>query len=116
MNKGLIILLALLIAPVMVSALELNYPVINNITLESGMQLNELVGWLYSFIVGIAGLAAFVALVWGGVQWMTSGGSPSKIFEAKDRISSALLGLIIILMSYLILNTINPELTVLRAI
>jgi len=76
--------------------------------------LNQLVAWLYYFIVMISGFAAFLMLVWGGFQWMTSAGNPAKIGEAKDRLISAVLGLVLILASWLILNTINPELTLLK--
>lgn len=83
-------------------------------TLTLNTNLNQLIAWFYYFIVGISGLAAFAMLVWGGVQWLTSAGSPSKITEAKDRITSALLGLLIILGSWLILQVINPELTIFK--
>ena len=82
-------------------------------TLILDTDLNQLIAWFYYFIVGVAGLAAFAMLVWGGVQWLTSAGSPAKITEAKDRLTSALLGLLIILGSWLILQVINPELTIL---
>jgi len=45
---------------------------------------------------------------------LTSAGSPAKISEAKDRIGSAILGLIIILASFLILKVINPDLITLK--
>jgi len=95
-------------------ALELNYPEFGGYQVELGMDLNRLIAWFYYFIVGIAGLAAFVMLVWGGVQWLTSAGNPSKIGDAKDKINSALLGLLIILGSWLILQVINPDLITLN--
>lgn len=101
----------------MSSALELQYPEFgpegNEIRVELGMDLNKLISWFYYFVVGISGFAAFVMLVWGGFEWLTSAGSPAKITEAKDKISSALIGLLLILSSYLILQVINPELTTL---
>jgi len=78
--------------------------------------LNQIVAWFYYFIIGVAGLAAFVMLVTGGVKYLTSAGSPSAISDAKDQIKSALLGLLIILMSWLILQVINPDLTVLNPV
>jgi len=98
--------------------LNLCYPTIgpegNKITLSSEINLNQIVAWFYYFIVGVAGLSAFVMLVWGGFQYLTSAGNPTAIGDAKDRIKSALLGLLIILISWLILQVINPELTILR--
>jgi len=93
--------------------LNLCYPSFQNFSLTLDMPLNEIVAWFYYFIIGVAGLAAFVMLVTGGVKYLTSAGNPSAIGDAKDRIKSALLGLLIILMSWLILQVINPDLTVL---
>jgi len=94
--------------------LNLCYPSFQNFSLTLGMPLNQIVAWFYYFIIGVAGLAAFVMLVWGGFQYLTSAGNPTAIGDAKDRIKSALLGLLIILISWLILQVINPELTILR--
>lgn len=66
---------------------------------------------IYNFGIGIAGLLAMAQIVFGGVQYTVSAGDPSKQSDAKDRIWSAITGLILLLASYLILNTINPQLT-----
>lgn len=118
---SIIILISILFLPAISSAseLELDYPEFGGYDLdeiwerEGKIDLNQLIAWFYYFIVGIAGLAAFTMLVWGGVQWLTSAGNPSKITSAKDRLTSALLGLLIILGSWLILQVINPDLTTL---
>ena len=96
--------------------LNLCYPSFQNFSLTLDMPLNEIVAWFYYFIIGVAGLAAFVMLVTGGVKYLTSAGNPSAIGDAKDQIKSALLGLLIILMSWLILQVINPDLTVLNPV
>lgn len=112
-----IFLISFLLLPNVSLALDIqlnfDYPSFGGIDLNEDQDLNQLVAWFYYFIVGIAGLAAFTMLVWGGVQWLTSAGNPSKITEARERITSALLGLLIILGSWLILQVINPELTIL---
>ncbi|HBK72340.1 MAG TPA: hypothetical protein DDZ39_11920, partial [Flavobacteriaceae bacterium] len=78
--------------------------------------ITYLIAYLYEWGIALGGLAAFVALLIAGFVYMTSVGDPTKMKEAMDRIKSALLGLIFLLSSYLILNTINPELTTLRPI
>jgi len=110
-----IILLSLLL-PNISSAITLNleYPEIAGLDLNIHQDLNQIIAWFYYFIISIAGIAAFAMLVWGGFEWMTSAGSPARISSAKDRISSALLGLLLILASWLILQVINPELTMLN--
>ena len=94
--------------------LELDYPVFGNFDLNIDQNLNQLIAWFYYFIVGISGFAAFLTLVRGGFQWLTSTGNTGKISEAKDLLNSAILGLVIILASFLILKVINPELTTLN--
>ena len=104
--------------------LNLNYPEFGNITFDKaecealppgkvcGQNPNALIAWIYYFIVGIAGLAAFVMLVWGGVQWLTSGAIPSQAGEARDKIKNAIIGLLLVLASFLIIQVLNPELTI----
>ena len=94
--------------------LNLDYPEVGGLKLNRDQDLNEILAWFYYFIIGISGIAAFTMLVWAGFLWLTSTGDTGKITEAKDRITSAVLGLVLILSSYLILQTINPELTILQ--
>jgi hypothetical protein len=93
--------------------LNLVYPKFGPFDITENQHLPEIVGFIYYFIVTVAGLAAFVMLVWGGIQWLTSGAIPSQASAARDRIRSAILGLLLILASVLIIQIINPELTVL---
>lgn len=66
------------------------------------------------FLLAFAALAAFVQIVFGGILRATSGGNPTAIGDANDRIWQAILGLILALSAYLILYTINPDLVSLR--
>ena len=65
---------------------------------------------LLQLAIGIAALLVVLRIIWAGVQYMLSEVVTSKE-AAKKSIGGALLGLIIILASVLILNTINPNLT-----
>jgi hypothetical protein len=69
---------------------------------------------IFNFALMIIGIVCFGALIYGGFRYLTSAGKPAAIADAKDQIFSALLGLIILLSSWLILNTINPELVILN--
>ncbi len=64
---------------------------------------------IYDFALMIVGVVAFGALVWGGVLWITSAAVDKKK-DALDQIQSALLGLGLVLISYLLLQAINPAL------
>jgi len=117
-RKLLIVILALLLLLPNISSatidLNLEYPEIGGFDLNDDQELNEIVAWFYYFVITIAGIAVFAMLVWGGFTWLTSAGDPGKITDAKDRIYSAFLGLLLILASFLIMQTINPELTALN--
>jgi len=69
---------------------------------------------LYLFAMGIAGVIAMGLIVFAGFQWLTSAGSYSTISKARNRMSNAIFGLVILLGSYLLLNTINPALVNLK--
>ncbi|MDO8474110.1 MAG: pilin [bacterium] len=94
--------------------LNLCYPSVGGLPLKLDMPIEQIVAWLYTFFVMISGLAAFVMIVWGGVKWMTSQGNPADTGDAKDKIKMALLGLLLVLSSFIILQIINPELTTLK--
>ena len=98
-------------------ALELSWPPSpgpDHIILTESTPLNKLVQYFYEWGIFLGGLAAFIALIIAGFQYLTSVGDPARMKDAMDRIKSTLLGLVLLLGSWLILNTINPELTTLR--
>ena len=94
--------------------LNLTYPSFGGIDINTNQDLNQIIMWLYYFIVGISGFSAFFMSVWGGFQWASSAGNPSTIKEAQERLTSAAIGVLVVLSAYLILQTINPELTTLN--
>lgn len=74
-------------------------------------------GWIvgfYNFALLFAGILAFGAIVYGGVKAAASAGNPSKISEGRAYIYSSLIGLLLLACAWLILNTINPNLTKLQ--
>ncbi|MBI4127529.1 MAG: hypothetical protein HY459_00510 [Parcubacteria group bacterium] len=61
-----------------------------------------------NFLLGIVGGLAMLMLVIAGYQYMTAGGNQSAVSAAKDRISSALTGLILAFLALLIIRYVNP--------
>ena len=106
----LLILMALVAASTVHAAeLNLNIPVDNPSTNPAGIIAN-----FYEFALAIGGLLAFGAIIFGAIKWTVSAGNPSQIGDAKQWITDALLGLLLLVGAYLILNVINPDLTDLR--
>ncbi|PIR92894.1 hypothetical protein COT99_03810 [Candidatus Falkowbacteria bacterium CG10_big_fil_rev_8_21_14_0_10_43_10] len=65
---------------------------------------------VYQYGIGIVGIVAAVVMMFGGVLWLTAGGDSGRVSEAKEWIKASLFGLILALLSYTILLTVNPDL------
>lgn len=65
---------------------------------------------LYNIAVSAAGIIAVVVIMFGGFMWAVSAGNEQRITSAKETIVSAVIGLILVLGSYVIFNFINPQL------
>ncbi|MDP1706643.1 MAG: pilin [bacterium] len=68
---------------------------------------------LYNFSLGIIGTIAFGSIVVGGI-FIAFSGVADKKKEGREMITASLWGITILFGSYLILNTINPEIPKLR--
>jgi hypothetical protein len=97
-------------SPVKAVETLINYPAIGaeDITWESS--LPQIIKYIYLFAVGICGAVALLSILLGAIKYIGASGNPSKMGDAKEQIFSAILGVVILLSSYLILNTINPDL------
>ncbi|MCX6781679.1 MAG: hypothetical protein NTW66_00945 [Candidatus Magasanikbacteria bacterium] len=69
---------------------------------------------IYNYSLVAIQILAVIVIIIAGAQWITSGGNAEAIGKAKKRIGGAVIGMIIALMSYTILNTINPATVNLR--
>lgn len=88
----------------------ISYPTIANQSIGFETPLPEIIKYIYLFAVGICGAVALAAILLGAIKYIGAAGNPSKMGDAKEQIVSAILGVIILLSSYLILYTINPDL------
>jgi len=68
------------------------------------------IGNLYQLALGVSGLLAFGSIVYGAIVYTLAAGNPGGQNEGKEWIKQALLGLLLLVGAYIILNTINPAL------
>ena len=112
-NKAIKIILTFIPIVFFVGSLALNASAaslnIDFIT-EENRTPEDLVGNLYKFSLGIAGVAALAVMIYGAILYTTSAGNPSKQSDARAWITGAIWGLVLLLAAYLILYTINPDL------
>mgnify|MGYP001576646648 CR=1 FL=1 len=78
--------------------------------LKENVTLKEYLTWAFRFALALAGFLAVMMIVIGGVEYIISGANESSRSDAKKRINSAISGLVLALVSYLVLYTINPSL------
>ncbi len=69
-----------------------------------GLQLNNAIPAIIAFIFIISTIVALFYLIWGGFKWLTSGGDKTAVGAAREHIVAAIIGLVIIFLSYFILN------------
>lgn len=91
---------------------EINWPSapVTGVSLGDKSEFHEFIAYIYGWGIQLGIIIFFGMLVVAGIQYMTSG-SGGGITNAKSRIRNALLGLALLLGSWLILNTINPRIT-----
>jgi len=77
--------------------------------LGSDPELGDYISAIFNLAMGIAGTIAVLALIIGGILYMTSAGNPEARGNAKKRITAAIFGMILLFSSYLIAKTINPQ-------
>lgn len=90
--------------------LIIDYPPVGGTDIDSKTDLPVLIKYIYLFSLGIVGFIALASIIVGAFQYTISAGNATKIEEAKQRITQAILGILILLSTTLILGTINPDL------
>jgi len=60
-----------------------------------------------TFLFSAAGIITFLYLLWGGFEWITSSGEKEAVKQAREKITSAIIGLVIVLLSFAIIKVIG---------
>ena len=69
---------------------------------------------LFSFVLGIAGVAALLLIIYGGYMYMMSQGDKEKTKHAREIITAAVIGLLFVIFSFVILQVIAGDILTLR--
>jgi len=71
------------------------------------VDLGQLLSGAIGFILVIAALAAFIFLIWGGIQWITSGGDKASVEAARSRILAAIIGLFVVFAAWALMSILG---------
>jgi hypothetical protein len=66
-------------------------------------------GWILKWAVGIGGGIAFILIMYGGFMVMTSQGNPERVKAGQELITSAVSGLILLVLSIFLLKFIGVD-------
>lgn len=58
-------------------------------------------------VLALTGVGLFVMLVIGGFNFLLSGGDPKKLEAARGTLTSAIIGIVIIVVAFLIIKTVQ---------
>ena len=64
--------------------------------------LSEIIAKIIKTVLGFLGMIFLALIIYAGFRWMTAAGNDENISKAKKILSAALIGLVIILISYAI--------------
>ena len=80
----------------------------NNSLPQGGFSdFQSIIRWGTTVLILGAVILSLVFLIWGGIDWITSGGSQEKLTAARKKITYSVIGLIISLGAFMIINIIG---------
>lgn len=94
-------------------------PVSLNVPILGVTQVGDISTYIdlaYRYLLPVAALIAVVMGMIAGVQYATAGGNQTQVSKAKQRLSNAMIGVVILLSAYVIARLIDPRLVSLEAI
>lgn len=78
----------------------------------AGGKIADVVNAVVPYVFGLVGFLLILYLLWGGFEWMTSGGNQENIQKAQAKITGALVGFLIIFAAYWIIQILETLLGV----
>ena len=70
-------------------------------------EFSPVISGALKIVMVIAALVCFVYIIWGGMEWMMSGGEKTSVTAAKAKLTAAFLGLIVVLSAWAILKLLE---------
>ena len=69
--------------------------------------LGTFISRVFSAVMIVGGIATFMYMVYGGVQWITAGGEKDKVQAAREKITQAVIGLAVLASAWAIYSLID---------
>ncbi|MBI3379701.1 hypothetical protein HY029_03035 [Candidatus Gottesmanbacteria bacterium] len=69
--------------------------------------LGKIIAAMIGIILIISSIASFLYLLWGGLQWILSGGDKAGVEAAQHKIQASLIGLLIVFASWALFGVVG---------
>ena len=107
--------LSLLVFPIFVfaqnrAAIDVSIPCISCAHADDPSPVG-LIANFYELAIAFSGVLALGIIIYAGIIRIINANNPGKVGETNDMIYNALLGIVLLFGAYILLNTINPQLT-----
>lgn len=76
-------------------------------TLKANQDIIPIIRAIIQFILVVAFVLAFVMLLIGGIRWITAGGDEKGVASARNMITAALIGLVVILVAFALIKLVE---------
>jgi hypothetical protein len=99
------------------TSLEVTYPKLitnSNPPTDSDTPLDQYLKYIFDAGIALGFFVVFGSLIYAGTLYFLSPVIPNAAAKAKDRVSGAISGLLILVLCYLIITTINPDLAIFK--
>jgi len=100
-------LCAMSIVPASVFAADI--PTVSPVTPSGNLTIESVLSMVIYWILGLTGGIAVLFLILGGLQYVTSSGNKDKAEQAKQTILYAVIGLIVIALSFVIVAFVSQN-------
>ncbi len=99
--------MSILAQQINVGGQKIEGPLLNPNTKQPIQSLSEVINIITSFVVPLAVIVLFFVLVWGGYDFLLSRGNAEKIKTARAKLTAGVVGFVLLIMSYLIVNIVS---------
>ncbi len=81
-----------------------------DIASKNNIDLNGILGTVINVIIGVVGFLAVIIMILGGINFITSQGDAAKVTKAKNTILYGVVGLIVAMLAFAIVNFVLKNL------
>ena len=110
-NITTLVATAAMVAMPLLAAAQFIAPEAGATNLPNQAKFSEIMITIINILLAIAGLIAVIFLIVGGFRYITAGGNEESSEAAKKTITNAIIGIVIIILSFVIVRVISNALT-----